>query len=77
MARGTTGRETTTITTARVTTEKEARRGMVIILAVESTGMERATKVSVFLRNCEACVTVRLSFPGDHNKGGDKGKDHG
>jgi hypothetical protein len=61
---------------ARGTTEKEARRGTDIILA-ERTGMERATKVSFFLRNCEACLTIRFSFPGDHNKGGDKGKDNG
>jgi hypothetical protein len=58
----TTGRETTTITTARVITEKEARRGTDIILAGESTGMERATKVSFFLRNCGADLTLRVSF---------------
>jgi hypothetical protein len=62
---------------ARVITEKEARRGTDIILAGESTGMERATEVSFFLRNCEACLTIGLTFPGDHNKGGDKGKDNG
>jgi hypothetical protein len=64
--------------TAKATTEKEARRGTDIILAGESTGMERATiKVGLYLRNYEADLTFHLSFSGDHNKGGHDGKDHG